>query len=885
AVLTSISEEAGVFRLEQGEGSDILLRAREGYLTSADTGNGLYFSETPVPCSQWRFEEECLVYNPNSAYTSGGTVYRNDYLEYYPNSNFYSTYGRNSGSDPGLFKMSFFRLTAEGRAARSAAGYRLAVFETSDIHGYIADTSSGEYQYRLAYIADKVKDVRGYGDAYRIEKAILLDGGDIYQGNTLSNLTEGSSVSAAFELMDYDAVTVGNHEFDWDIENTVDADGTMIDYELSGSVRVNDVPIVVSNMYLNGQKVPFASDYVILEKTAVDDAGNELTVRVAVIGFASDYASSIMYARFTGSGYSVNEDYAALNRLAAELERSGQCDATIMLTHGESSAAASALGSASVIDLVLGGHTHQNQCGETFWGLRYLQPSGNGSAYVYSELVFNIDDAGKPVFAKVTAARNVALTQQPEKLYDRPANAQDLDPELVSLTNIYIDSIGDALEETVGTITVSADRYTALPDSGGRSTTAGNWMASLLARSVDAQIGFVNSGGIRTEFYTRADGKREITVSDVYALFPFSNKVYCFELTGAELLRLFEYALTESGGSLLSRLCGIDCYYSGTSVNALVLDGEPLYAYGRWAAGAQARKYRVAVSDYVATSNRTANGMDNPLVAWSATERLVSSELVDNEAALAVLRAEAKANNGQLFIDTHSYYINKPYDGELPGSDVTDPENNDPAKAGQTRRGTGDNNMFSTKHIILLAACVVVCTLMCIFLRKLSLKKWFRLLMYVGIVSETIKVFYYILDNEKLYGGYLPKTDLPFHLCSVQLIFIALLNFTKSEKLHRTLMAFMLPTCLVGGFAAILIPTSSSLHSPFITFQYFTYHTVIVAFAICLLLKSKEIGWTVKDYTTALKMLAFMGFVAIYINSMVYDVVEYNVAETGEKTV
>ena len=193
--------------------------------------------------------------------------------------------------------------------------------------------------------------------------------------------------------------------------------------------------------------------------------------------------------------------------------------------------------------------------------------------------------------------------------------------------------------------------------------------------------------------------------------------------------------------------------------------------------------------------------------------------------------------------------------------------------------------MFSVKHIILICACVAVCTLMCIFLRKMPLKKWFRLLMYVGIVSETIKVFYYIIDNEKLYGGYLPKTDLPFHLCSVQLIFIALLNFSKSEKLHRTLMAFMLPTCLVGGFAAIMIPTSSSLNSPVITFQYFTYHTVIVAYAICLLLKSEEIGWTVKDYTTALKMLAFMGFVAIYINSMVYDVVEYNVAETGEKTV
>jgi len=192
--------------------------------------------------------------------------------------------------------------------------------------------------------------------------------------------------------------------------------------------------------------------------------------------------------------------------------------------------------------------------------------------------------------------------------------------------------------------------------------------------------------------------------------------------------------------------------------------------------------------------------------------------------------------------------------------------------------------MFKPFHLIVLSICILACALGCVFLRKLELKKWYRLLMWVGILSETVKVFYYVLANEGTYGGYLPKTDLPFHLCSVQLIFIALLNFTKSETLHRTLMAFMLPTCLVGGAAAILIPTSSALTAPLITVQYFTYHTVLVVYAVCLLLKSREIGWTVRDYFTALKMLAFMGFVAIYINSMTYDVADYAV-ENGVKTV
>ena len=52
------------------------------------------------------------------------------------------------------------------------------VFETTDNHGYIATEYNGEMEYRLAYIADKIKDVRGYGDAYRKEKALLVDTGD-----------------------------------------------------------------------------------------------------------------------------------------------------------------------------------------------------------------------------------------------------------------------------------------------------------------------------------------------------------------------------------------------------------------------------------------------------------------------------------------------------------------------------------------------------------------------------------------------------------------------------------------------------------------------------------------------------------------------------------
>lgn len=192
-------------------------------------------------------------------------------------------------------------------------------------------------------------------------------------------------------------------------------------------------------------------------------------------------------------------------------------------------------------------------------------------------------------------------------------------------------------------------------------------------------------------------------------------------------------------------------------------------------------------------------------------------------------------------------------------------------------------NIFGTKHIVLLLVSIAAIIAISILLRNIKLKTWYRILLFVGIFSETLKLCTYIVINESVYGGYLPKSDLPFQLCSIQLIFIALLNFTKNEKLHKFLLSFMLPTCLIGGFAALALPTSSSLNNWVITSQYFIYHIMLVCFAIYLF-HAKEIKWDIKDYVHCLIFLAFTALIAIYLNSMFYDVVEYTVID-GTKSV
>lgn len=180
--------------------------------------------------------------------------------------------------------------------------------------------------------------------------------------------------------------------------------------------------------------------------------------------------------------------------------------------------------------------------------------------------------------------------------------------------------------------------------------------------------------------------------------------------------------------------------------------------------------------------------------------------------------------------------------------------------------------MFSLKHILILSVCIVYIVLTWLFLKRKrpSLRTVQRCVLGVGLLSETLKVVTYITMNEQKYGGYLPKTDLPFHLCSVQIIFILILVLSENEKLKRVLYSFMLPTCLIGGIAALLIPTSSSLNNDVIMVQYFLYHSTLILYAIDLYL-TDEISFTLRDFRNCLLMLYGIFFMAIYLNSWVND--------------
>ena len=190
-----------------------------------------------------------------------------------------------------------------------------------------------------------------------------------------------------------------------------------------------------------------------------------------------------------------------------------------------------------------------------------------------------------------------------------------------------------------------------------------------------------------------------------------------------------------------------------------------------------------------------------------------------------------------------------------------------------------DTSLFGTRHIVFIVISIMLIVGLYILSRRFSIRQLSKVLLGVGLVSEIVKIFAYIIMNEGkeyiegsgiYFDGVLPKTDLPFQLCSIQIIFILIVNLAKNEKIKRFILSFMMPSCMIGGIAAILIATSSARGNWVIACQYFLYHVAIVVFGLRLL-TAKEMKWRAKDYLNALIMLTGIIIFSIYINSMLFD--------------
>lgn len=243
-------------------------------------------------------------------------------------------------------------------AVGAYAQKQLEVLHTNDTHSCImplnpnlADTAvagRGGFLRRVAMIKEeRVKN----------PDLLLIDSGDFSQGSPFYTMFKGDVEVGLMNLMGYDAVTIGNHEFDFGLEN------------MARIFKMAKFPVVCANYDFTGTCVEgLVKPYVIIKRNGL---------KIGLFGLSPQLEGLVDLSKCKGVTYL--DPIEVGNRVAAELKHDKRCDVVICVSHlgwlrPDEMGDQKLLASSKDIDLVLGGHSHSY-----FKDLRYVN-NANGKA-------------------------------------------------------------------------------------------------------------------------------------------------------------------------------------------------------------------------------------------------------------------------------------------------------------------------------------------------------------------------------------------------------------------------------------------------------------------------------------------------------------------------
>lgn len=188
--------------------------------------------------------------------------------------------------------------------------------------------------------------------------------------------------------------------------------------------------------------------------------------------------------------------------------------------------------------------------------------------------------------------------------------------------------------------------------------------------------------------------------------------------------------------------------------------------------------------------------------------------------------------------------------------------------------------MFTWRHLLWLVICggIVFVIVRDYNKKRPGLIKVLTSALIVALLSEFTKIMAVIelvpSSSGELLLPYLPLNHLPLHFCSIQIVLIAVAKLTGNEKRRETLLAFMAPTCVIGGLLALLMPsiftTTISVEQAFtspVSYQFFIFHSMLIALGL-IITRSGEIEWSMKHFRNTTLAVFLLAFASIYLNSI-----------------
>ena len=471
------------------------------------------------------------------------------------------------------------------------------ILHTNDVHGRIVEEKGVIGDAKLATVIEQER-------AKSNQTTLVVDAGDAFQGLPISNSTKGEARAEILNKMQYDAMAVGNHEFDFGLD------------EAKKYKEILKFPLLSSNTYVNGARLFEASTIVDKDKTVEGD-------EFVVIGVTTPETATKTHPKNV-KGVTFTDPISEVNKVIEEVQAKARAEGKdykhyVVLAHlgvdtttpveWRGSTLAEALSKNPRLKgkrvTVIDGHSHTVE--STTYGDNVTYNQTGSYLHNVGKITYKSRQLlGNPTQIPAADAKKLPANSTVEKLVKDIKQKYDAENAVEIVSNSPVELNGDRENVRV------------------RETNLGNVVADSLYQygqtgfSHPTDIAVTNGGGLRE---TIAKGK-PITKGNVIAVLPFGNTISQIQVTGQQVLDMFEKSLgsilqvdkdgkkvlDENGQPLLEpsggflQVSGVKVYYdtnlpSGKRVLAIQVKNRTT---GRYDLLDLAKTYYLATNDFLA---------------------------------------------------------------------------------------------------------------------------------------------------------------------------------------------------------------------------------------------------------------------------------------------
>ncbi|WP_407332468.1 bifunctional UDP-sugar hydrolase/5'-nucleotidase UshA [Enterovibrio sp. 27052020O] len=453
--------------------------------------------------------------------------------------------------------------------------YNVTILHTNDNHGRFWHNRHGEYG--MAARKTLIDKLRAEAEAQG-SSVLLLSGGDINTGVPESDLLDAEPDFKGMTMIGYDAMALGNHEFD----NSLDV--------LEKQMQWADFPMLSANIYDKATGERKYQAFEIFEKNGL---------RIAVIGLTTEDTAKIGNPEFIGE-LEFRDPKAEAKKLIAELEKTEKPDIIIATTHmghyEDGNRGINAPGDVALaryldggsLDMIVGGHSQEPVCMEgpnvynkTFKPGDECKPDNQNGTWIVQAHEWG-KYVGKADFEfrngelnlvsynliPVNLKKKVKVNGESKRVFIQ--NEIPKDKEIYDFLKPYQEKGQEQLNvkiaETNGKL--EGDRNVVR----FQQTNLGRMIAAAHKDRAKADFAVMNSGGVRDSIEAG-----DVTYKDVLTVQPFANMLTYTDMSGAEVLDYLNVVATKPVDSgAYAQFYGIAMTIAPEGVSDVVIGGEPL---------------------------------------------------------------------------------------------------------------------------------------------------------------------------------------------------------------------------------------------------------------------------------------------------------------------